>query len=334
VFVPVVDLSQSGEARRAIIALASELRLDETVSGRAALIATEMATNVARHGHGGHLLVRGLYRGTGIEVIAVDRGPGMADTARALRDGFSTGGTSGNGLGAIRRIADLFDVYSEPGKGTVVLARVSSSVASDPLDASLDIGAVSVPLAGESVNGDGWAAAEALEGQMVLLVDGLGHGHAAHEAAEAAVRVLRDNPRRTASEIVQLAHASLRSTRGAALAVAFLDAKSGRVRLAGVGNVSVAVVDQTGSRSLASMNGIVGHEIRRVQEFDAPWSDRSVLVMHSDGIGTRWRLDQYPRLLSHHPSIIAAVLHRDFARARDDATVLAVRRASPRGANR
>src|SRR6185436_19739933 len=137
-----------------------------------------------------------------------------------------------------------------------------------------------------------------------------------------------------ATEIVQLAHGSLRSTRGAALAVVFLDAKLGRVRLAGVGNISVAVIDQTGSRSLASMNGIVGHEIRRVQEFDTAWSPGSILVMHSDGIGTRWRLDQYPRLLSHHPSIIAAVLHRDYARARDDATVLAVRRASARGGNR
>jgi len=116
--------TQIGESRRAIGVQARLLDFDESAQGRIAIIASEMATNLVRHGGGGEILCRLLPGDAGIELIACDRGRGMVDVEECLRDGFSTGGTAGTGLGAIRRLATTFDIYSVHGMGTVVLAQV------------------------------------------------------------------------------------------------------------------------------------------------------------------------------------------------------------------
>ena len=73
---------------------------------------------------------------------------------------------------------------------------------------------------------------------------------------------------------------------------------------------------------MTSHNGTLGHELRKIQEFSFPWEPQSVLIMHSDGLGSRWDLNQYPGIMTKHASVIAAVLYRDFERQRDDVTVL------------
>jgi hypothetical protein len=74
-----------------------------------------------------------------------------------------------------------------------------------------------------------------------------------------------------------------------------------------------------------SHNGIVGSNMRKVQEFAHEWGAGATLILHSDGIATRWDVNAYPALMFRHPALIAAVLYRDFARQRDDAMVLVVR---------
>jgi hypothetical protein len=91
-----------------------------------------------------------------------------------------------------------------------------------------------------------------------------------------------------------------------------------------VGNTVTAVIGQAGPRSLPSMNGTAGLTVRGLQPFTQPWHPGELLVMHTDGLTTRWRLDSYPRVREHDPAIAAAVLHRDASRTRDDATVLAL----------
>ena len=66
----------------------------------------------------------------------------------------------------------------------------------------------------------------------------------------------------------------------------------------------------------------MGHECRKIQTFSYPWSKGSVLVLYSDGLQTRWTLDRYPALRGRDPALLAAVLYRDFARGRDDVTVV------------
>jgi Stage II sporulation protein E (SpoIIE) len=138
------------------------------------------------------------------------------------------------------------------------------------------------------------------------------------------VKVLRTQSRLAPAALVQFAHGALRSTRGAALAVAELDLAQ-EVRYAGIGNIAGVVLAPGGNRHLVSHNGIVGHDMRKVQEFVYPWSSDALLVMHSDGLATHWTLDQYPGLAGRHPSLIAGVLYRDFTRGRDDVMVLVAR---------
>src|SRR4029450_7163213 len=96
------------------------------------------------HAGGGELLLQklGSDDSSSIELLAIDRGPGMTDVSRCMSDGYSTGGTQGTGLGAVRRLASEFEIYSAPGEGTVVLARFGA--ASD-----IRFGAISVAVAGE-----------------------------------------------------------------------------------------------------------------------------------------------------------------------------------------
>ena len=325
---PVEEGSQVGEARRQVARWTEMLGFDETCAGKVAIIVTEAAGNLAKHTTaGGELLVRAVARAdvAGIEVLALDRGPGIRDVARALSDGYSTAGSPGTGLGAISRLADEFAIQSGPGMGTAVLARLWASAPPDHPLRSVDAGVTSVPKPGEEACGDSWAV-DFRPGQGTLtVVDGLGHGPDAAEAARVAVDVFQENARAAPAEIVQRMHDAMRSTRGAAVAVAEINVELGSLRYAGIGNISGVVIAGKETRSLVSHPGTVGHQMRKVQEFTYPWSGDSLLVMHSDGVTQRWDLDRYPGLASRDPALIAGVLYRDFSRGRDDTTVLVAR---------
>ena len=330
----VLDASQVGGARRAAVALAERLGFDETAAGRVAIVATELAGNLARHAVDGTLLVRAVDGGTtGVELVAVDRGPGLADVARSLTDGVSTGATPGTGLGAARRQSDEFDIHSAPGEGTVLLARLWRS--RQRPDAVLDIGVVCLAVAPEAEPGDGWAVAPGPARSALLVVDGLGHGPSAAAAAQAAVEAFRRAPNRTPIELVEALHPALRRTRGAAAAVLELDREQRVVRYAGVGNIAASITSagESGlvSRSLVSMPGTLGHSVRKFHDFEYPWPSGATVVMHSDGLSASWRLDASPGLASRHPAVIAGVLHRDHARGTDDETVLVVRERAAAG---
>jgi anti-sigma regulatory factor (Ser/Thr protein kinase) len=324
--VTVADESQVGEARRLVTTSAQRLGLDETLTGSAAIVVTEAATNIVKHAGRGEILVRAVAEG--LEMIAVDRGPGIQDVAASLRDGYSTTGTRGNGLGAIRRLASAFDIYSAPGVGTAVLARVTVAAVAPPAAAEarrLAIGAVSVPKAGETLNGDAWAEHVTDRGMRILLVDGLGHGPVANEAAHAAIGAFHSAPTEEPAAAVETCHLAMRSTRGAALAVAEIDVLAGIVRFSGIGNVAGSIWNGSVSHHTVSLNGTAGHGTIRPREFTYPWPAGGLLVMASDGLATRWSLESYPGLPARDPALVAAILYRDHSRGRDDVTVVAVR---------
>lgn len=321
----VVEQSQLGEARRLAVSLAAKAGFGEEARGRVAVVVTEMVRNAIVHGGGGEILLRSLANG-GVEMIAIDKGPGMESIGRCLEDGYSTAGTPGNGMGAIARMADLFDLYSAPGLGTALLVRLFATRPA-ALHDLFDVGVVCVPKRGEEACGDSWYAA-AYDGAAVFaVIDGLGHGTFAAVASREAVAALSERDARDPASAVGDMHARLRATRGAAAAVAIVDRSAGAVRYAGIGNIAGSVDLPAGSRSMVSHNGTLGHEVRRIQEFTYPWDSSGMLVMHSDGLGSRWSLGRYPGLAFRHPSLVAAVLYRDHARGRDDVTVLVAREA-------
>lgn len=323
----VVDAgATAGEARRLASDLAASAGFGETATGRVALVATEAATNLAKHAPGGEVLLRlmGEHRSGAVTLLAIDAGAGVADTARALEDGTSTAGSPGTGLGAMRRLSALFDIYSSP-RGTVVLAAITDASVAPPTPT--DVGVVSVALRGEEQCGDDWAVVEEPERTVAMVADGLGHGTAAHEAARAATRLFREHADRPLAEVLERVHDGLRTTRGAAAAIVELDRERRLARFAGVGNVAGTVCEGERARNMVSHHGILGHQVRKVQEFTYPWPPEALVVLHSDGLSARWDLRAYPGLSARHPMLIAGVLYRDFRRKTDDATIVVLREA-------
>jgi serine/threonine-protein kinase RsbT len=84
--------------------------------------ASELARNTIKYGGGGEVHLDALEDGfkRGVGLIFVDNGPGIPDLDQALRDGFTTGGGLGLGLGGSKRLVDEFDIDSRPGEGTAV----------------------------------------------------------------------------------------------------------------------------------------------------------------------------------------------------------------------
>ena len=324
----VTHASDVAAARRGGQQLANDLGFDEIRAGQLAIIITEVATNIVKHGVAGKVFVGPAQtRAPGIDVIAFDTGPGIADVDLALRDGVSSAGTAGNGLGALVRLSDEFDIYSAREKGAAFFMRLYRDAPEAPVTRRVEVGALSVPLAGEDETGDGWAVATDECGANLLGVDGLGHGPIAAEAALAAIASLEKSPSAEPARAMDNAHNVMRATRGAAMAVARLDFERDEVRFAGIGNIGACVYDDDGvRRQLVSHNGIVGNNMRKVQEFTVPCGPGAICILHSDGLSTQWSLESYPGLQARHPYLIASVLMRDFARARDDAMVLVVRR--------
>lgn len=323
----VEEYSQVAEARRLATALCRELGFDELHLDQVALIVTELATNLVKHtgGTGGELVFRPLVATgtTGLDIISLDQGPGIANISVSLRDGYSTASTLGTGLGAIRRLSSEFDIYSLLGKGLAVLSRCYQQIPV-PLP-RMAVGAVCLPIHGEQTCGDAWASNQGPKSTLFLLADGLGHGPDAALASNLAVAIFKKNTLRSTAELVSLIHDGLKHTRGAAIAVAEVDCTARLVRYTGVGNISGLIVSEGSSQYMVSHNGTVGVESRKIQEFSYPWPKQGLLILHSDGVATHWTLDNYPGLAIKDTALIAGVLYRDHQRLRDDSLVVVAR---------
>jgi anti-sigma regulatory factor (Ser/Thr protein kinase) len=322
---PVNDMSEIAYVRREASAVAKKLGFNETETGRVALIVTEAGANLVKHAQSGELIIRELNGNgaAGIELLALDKGPGIANVSDALVDGYSTAGTPGTGLGAIRRLSDEFDIQSSAETGTTLLARLWAKRPGGKLAPQIQLGAICCCKRGQEVCGDAWGIQQREGRCIIIVIDGLGHGRLACDAAQAALRVFQQNAGWEPAAIVDTADRALRSTRGAALAVAEIDLESELLRFCGVGNIA-GVLIAPGSRThgLVSMNGTVGQKIRVLREFRYPHPKGSMVILHSDGLSSHWNLDRYRGIGSRDPGVIAGLLYRDYERGRDDVTVV------------
>ena len=321
--IPVEEASQVGEARRAAHFLAREAGFDDASAGRLAIAVTELGTNLVRHARGGALLVGHAPDGA-IEVLSLDSGSGM-DVARCLTDGYSSAGSAGQGLGAVRRAADRFSAFSLPQRGTVIACAVRMPP-SEPAADRFSIAALGLAAPGERVSGDGWGLRRDADALMLMVADGLGHGPEAEVAAQAAIAALAASRSASPAEVLDQAHQSMRHTRGAAALLLALSRDGSEVRYAGAGNIGARLVSGIEDRGLMSQHGTLGAQVRRLQDAVSPWPAHAALVVHSDGILTRWELSDAPGLLQCEPAVIAGWLLRDNLRGRDDATVVVVKR--------
>ncbi|MBR0806745.1 SpoIIE family protein phosphatase [Bradyrhizobium japonicum] len=322
--VAVNDQSGVAEARRTATDLAGRTGFTEVETGKLALIATELSTNLVKHGSGGEILVGGYEdnESKGIEILALDKGAGMSNVAACLEDGYSSAGTAGRGLGAVIRQSHFVDIGSWPGQGTAVLARVAPGTPqADKPPNSPTWGGISIAKAGQDVCGDAWTVSNTGNLRTLLVADGLGHGPDAAEASVAAVRLFHRYNGHTVANLLDYIHGGLRSTRGAAVSIARFDPVARKIIFSGVGNVAGMIATPGETRRMVSMAGTAGFNARKIQSFDYPF-ERGLVILYSDGLASSWTVDRYTNLANLHPSLIAAILYRDFTRHRDDATVL------------
>jgi anti-sigma regulatory factor (Ser/Thr protein kinase) len=339
VWVRVEEDSAVAGARRRASALAERIGIAGAERGRVQLVATEAATNLARHAIRGEMLLRISRLGTvsAVEIICLDRGPGMADAPTAGLDGYSTAGTLGIGLGAIERNADAGGLYSVPRDGTVMFARFlepgGARTAADPVPGARPdpasgppFAGITRPIDGEQECGDAYAAVQHDGVVYAMVCDGLGHGPLAARAAAEAVRAVSEVklPSRP-GQIVQHVHRALAGTRGGAVAVAAVDPRARRVRFAGLGNVAAWILGADRRQGMVSMPGIAGGRGRtavREHSYDLP--PDAAVVLHSDGLTGSWGVSERPGLARRDPLLVAATVLRDAGHRHDDRAVLAV----------
>ena len=310
--------------RRGATAIAEQLGLSERRIADLAIVATELGSNLHKHADDGVVHVR-IVRGdkrAGVQLIGIDSGPGMADVDASTRDGHSTAGTLGIGLGAITRLASELDIYSQPGRGTVLAATIWDG----PAPVAATVAGMTRAIAGETLSGDGYAT-RLHDGRLqALLTDGLGHGPLAQLTSTALGQAFRDTSASRPAAILDHLQRSASGTRGAVACVVDIDPVTSTVRSASLGNIAGWIVGAHQRRGIAAQPGFVGDRARRtIREYDYPYDDESVVVLHTDGLTDRWDLADQPGLIMRNPLVIAATLMRDAAVRRDDAGVLVIR---------
>lgn len=321
-WVRVEDPSATAACRAAALTLAARLRFPPTRADQVALAVTEAASNLYKHARQGAMLLRVTREAEepGVELVTIDAGPGLADSGAALRDGHSTSGTLGIGLGAIRRISNYCDLYSVPGHGTVLVARFWPG--SRRIAAARSAGLVR-PITGETECGDVFGAAE-MDGSVTgVLCDGLGHGPLAAIAATEAVRAVLESPADEPAALIERAHRRLSHTRGGAVGVVRVTGQV--VRFAGLGNIAAMILTDRTRQGMVSVPGIAGHQARAIRQFEYAARPGAALIMHSDGISSRWSPEALPGLNARDPLTIAAAVLAEAGTHRDDAGLLVLK---------
>jgi anti-sigma regulatory factor (Ser/Thr protein kinase) len=317
----VEDPAAAAGCRGAALALAGRLDFPARRADELALAVTEAASNLYKHARQGSMLLRITRAGVrpGIELVTIDAGPGFRDTGAAMRDGHSTSGTLGIGLGAINRLADFCDLYSMPGHGTALVARFWPV----PGEAAGRYAGLVRPITGETECGDVFGVTETEAGVTGVLCDGLGHGPLAATAAAQGVAAVLEDPEGEAAALVERAHRKMSSTRGGAIGVVRL--AGGVIRFAGLGNVAAVILAEGTRKSMISVPGIAGHQARTIRQFEYTAPPGAAIILHSDGISSRWEPGALPGLNARDPLVVGAALLAEAGTRRDDAGVLVLK---------
>lgn len=326
----VPDRSYSNIVKKEVHKFAVTLGFTPTRLAETDIIISEMLTNLNKHTPEGELLVKPVqcYNNiTGIEILSIDNGKGIENLSEMMKDGKSTKGTLGQGLGAIRRLSDDFDIYTQSEWGTIVLSRIyitrKTEITSKP---TVLINTLMLSKYGEDFCGDGWKYYKQGASYKLIALDGLGHGPEAHKASKKAVKEFSEIRDASPAETIKVLHRKIRDTRGSVGMIFHIDTINNLIAYAGLGNISAKILSHNLSKNLVSYNGIIGHTIpNTIHTNTTPWHPDDILIIYSDGLKSRWDLAQFPNLLQHDGSIIAAALHKDFSRHRDDLLIIVLK---------
>ena len=337
---PLTHETQIGLARRNINRLGVELGFNERQLAELEIVIKELGTNALKFARGTgrvyYACADERVEPRGIEIIYFDKGPGIEDTAAAISDGYSTTGTLGAGLGAVKRMSDEFYIYSaldsatrrlpmygRTTHGTAIVFRKRVRHEDEAPQTTPGLwGGMTRPAEGQAQNGDAYLIRSDGGRLLLAMIDGLGHGEPARDCARAAVATIESNMTQPLETIIRATHEALRSLRGAVMGLAAIDRAAGTIEYAGIGNTEFRVIGGRERLRFISLNGTLGSRLDRVKVFKEGLPRVATVIMATDGISERWDADLYPGLMGMHPQLFCATLMRDFSRPNDDATIL------------
>jgi anti-sigma regulatory factor (Ser/Thr protein kinase) len=296
-------------------------------TGEIDIIVAELVSNLVKHGGGGQLMVKlqEVNGNTFLELIGIDAGKGMTDVGRMMVDGVSTQNTLGQGMGAMKRMSDMFQVYSVRDWGTITVIRVykDEPVYFDPV-ALNQIRSVIIPKTGERACGDGFFQKTTGNCISLFLGDGLGHGPEAQKAVMQAGEVFMTCQEKEPTLIIRHINALVKKTRGLVGTVVSLDLNERTWRICGIGNIQTRIYDGRELKGYMAYNGIIGLNVpNTLKSHEMPFENGQLLIMCSDGIKSRWDISRYPTIMRYDLTMLCATIIKDFSRNTDDTAVVA-----------
>ena len=311
-------------ARKAGRDLASASGFNDVKTTEIEIAISELGLNIIKHravrGEIILTLVQDEGSLTGFEIVARDHGPGIANTAAAMRDGESSAGTLGIGLSGVKRLMDEFTLNSELGRGTVVKVR---KWLENGASLSAQFSVLSRPKAGETLSGDAYFIRRTHNGIFFSVIDALGHGSEANKTVVTALDILGNCYMDDLADIAATCHRGLRHTRGVALGMCRIRQPEGVIEHLSIGNVELRVYQGLKEQHTICFNGTLGMETERYHVSSYPYTTRTALVLFSDGISGKFKLSEF--LLEKTPVEIASYVFRNYSREYDDATVLVLK---------
>ncbi|MHB1528784.1 MAG: SpoIIE family protein phosphatase [Acidiferrobacteraceae bacterium] len=327
---PIAAESDLIQLHARVNALGRRLGFDSLQCERVRLVAAEMATNQTKYAGGrGYIQVWEVGGDPcALDLFAMDWGSGISDLIAAQRDGHSSGGTLGKGLGAISRLSDCSDIFSLPAdqparswQGTVVWARFGAGPP-NPLWART--GLFMRAYQDGRCNGDLVALQRADHGVRVLHLDALGHGCPAEAVASRALSAFDTGV--SANEAIQRIDRALsEESRGAALALYDLDFAAGTVRSIGAGDLQASILQGNGKQTVRLTPGVIGQVHGSLDITEWVWPYGAFFMSASDGLRASWDPLAAPGLLRRHPQLIAYFMGQMAGRISDDKSLLLVR---------
>jgi hypothetical protein len=185
----------------------------------------------------------------------------------------------------------------------------------------IEIAVASRAYPGEEVNGDAWRVDRAGDRIRIAVIDGLGHGAEAAKASSLAVARLADDQELDPVAAIVRCHHELIGTRGAAVGVVLINPLAQHLVFAGLGNVEARVCQNGIEKRLSSTRGIVGSALRTIRPETVALHTDWRMILHSDGISARFRLDELV-VSGQTLNELAETILTQWGRATDDATVV------------
>lgn len=317
--------------RQVVKELAKELGFDDCSQDELGIVVSELSTNLIKHADKGILSIKPFSQGGkhGIMIIADDDGPGF-DFESAIADGFSTTKTLGCGLGAVHRLSDGVEYSRKHPGGTgshIICKKWLKHKSAASSTRPLDIGIMTRPKNGQTVNGDLYVVKHQDNLSLLSVIDGVGHGVLANRAAATAKHYVESHSDLPLHDLFLGVDRACRSTNGVVMALVMIDWNNMHLSFASVGNIEAKIVNHQEKFDLIVRRGILGRNAPSPYISNGHWRSELGLVLHSDGISSRWHWDDYAHHRDKPAQFIAEQMFRDLHKGNDDATLVFVKSA-------